>query len=312
MSFNESMKIKNLNDLEVFLLTAESGSLSGAARAMNLSPALTSAAIKRLETDLGLMLFVRSTRSLRLTPEGQRLLPAARLALQELADALEELSTGKQVIRGNLQISIPSDLGRNQVLGWLDSFQHQYPEVTIRLHLSDSITDLYRQPVDVAIRYGEMPDSNLIALPLLPQNRRVLCASPRYLAQYGQPTCPSELAHHNCLCFNLSDNVHEHWHFYRDGQTLAVLVNGNRRANDGDAVHRWAVAGHGIAYKSALDVLPSLRTGDLVRLCNDWQGETTPLWLVCADRRQLSPTVVRLREHLQHCCQAAVADLANV
>ena len=309
MSFNESMKIKNLNDLEVFLFTAESGSLSGAARAMNLSPALTSAAIKRLETDLGLMLFVRSTRSLRLTPEAQRLLPAARLALRELQDALEELSTGKQVIRGHLHISIPSDLGRNQILGWLDDFQNQYPDVTILLHLSDSITDLYRQPIDIAIRYGDLPDSNLIALPLLPQNRRVLCAAPSYLARHGQPKTPTELTQHNCLCFSLSDNVHEHWHFYRDGQTIAVSVYGNRRANDGDAVHRWAVAGHGIAYKSALDVLPSLRTGELVRLCPDWEGETTPLWLVCADRRQLSPTVVRLREHLQHCCMAAVKDI---
>ncbi|MBJ6609585.1 MAG: LysR family transcriptional regulator [Candidatus Thiothrix moscowensis] len=300
------MKIKNLGDLEVFMLTAESGSLSAAARLLNISPALTSAALKRLETDLGLMLFVRSTRSLRLTPEGQRLLPAAKLALQELHDALEELSTGKQVIRGHLQISIPSDLGRNQVLNWLDAFQNEYPEVTIRLHLSDSITDLYRQPVDVAIRYGDLPDSNLIALPLLPQNRRVLCASPIYLAKHGKPNTPDELSRHNCLRFNLDDNVHEQWQFYRDGQTLTVMVNGNRRANDGDAVHRWALAGHGIAYKSMLDVLPSLRTGELVRLCPDWEGETTPLWLVCADRRQLSPTVVLLREHLQKCCKTTV------
>ncbi len=300
------MKIKNLGDLEVFMLTAESGSLSAAARLLNISPALTSAALKRLETDLGLMLFVRSTRSLRLTPEGQRLLPAAKLALQELHDALEELSTGKQVIRGHLQISIPSDLGRNQVLNWLDAFQNEYPEVTIRLHLSDSITDLYRQPVDVAIRYGDLPDSNLIALPLLPQNRRVLCASPVYLAKHGKPNTPDELSRHNCLRFNLDDNVHEQWQFYRDGQTLTVMVNGNRRANDGDAVHRWALAGHGIAYKSMLDVLPSLRTGELVRLCPDWEGETTPLWLVCADRRQLSPTVVLLREHLQKCCKTTV------
>ncbi|HRJ51627.1 MAG TPA: LysR family transcriptional regulator [Candidatus Thiothrix moscowensis] len=300
------MKIKNLGDLEVFMLTAESGSLSAAARLLNISPALTSAALKRLETDLGLMLFVRSTRSLRLTPEGQRLLPAAKLALQELHDALEELSTGKQVIRGHLQISIPSDLGRNQVLNWLDAFQNEYPEVTIRLHLSDSITDLYRQPVDVAIRYGDLPDSNLIALPLLPQNRRVLCASPIYLAKHGKPNTPDELSRHNCLRFNLDDNVHEQWQFYRDGQTLTVMVNGNRRANDGDAVHRWALAGHGIAYKSMLDVLPSLRTGELVRLCPDWEGEPTPLWLVCADRRQLSPTVVLLREHLQKCCKTTV------
>jgi DNA-binding transcriptional LysR family regulator len=305
MTFKETMKIKNLSDLEVFVLTAESGSLSGAARVLNISPAITSASLKRLESDLGLMLFVRSTRSLRLTAEGERLLPAAKLALQELQDAIEELNTGKQVIRGHLQISIPSDLGRNQVLNWLDDFQTTYPDVTIRLHLSDSLTDMYRQPIDVAIRYGDLPDSNLIALPLLPQNRRVLCAAPAYLKQHGKPTTPEELPNHNCLRFHLNDSVHEQWNFYRDGQTLSVLVNGNRRANDGDAVHRWALAGHGIAYKSMLDVLPSLRSGELIRLCPDWDGETTPLWLVCADRRQLSPTVVRLREHLQQCCHEA-------
>ena len=302
------MKIKNLHDVEIFVLAAESGSLSAAARALELSPAVASAGLKRLEAELGVVLLLRSTRSLRLTAAGERLLPAARLALGGLKDAIEEMSTGHQVIRDHLQISMPSDLGRNQILGWLDRFQNRYPEVSLRVQLSDRLADIYRQPVDLAIRYGRLADSGLVALPLLPDNRRVLCAAPAYLARAGNPASPADLARHNCLRYQLADEVHERWHFVRAREEISVAVSGNRVSDDGDAVRRWAIAGFGIANKSHLDVIADLRSGRLVRLCPEWRGEAAPLSLICADRRQLSPTVALLRDYLRQCCADAMSE----
>ena len=269
---------------------------------------MASAGLKRLEAELGVVLLLRSTRSLRLTAAGERFLPAARLALSGLKDAIEEMSTGHQVIRDHLQISMPSDLGRNQMLGWLDRFQSRYPDVSLRVQLSDRLADIYRQPVDLAIRYGRLADSGLVAQPLLPDNRRVLCAAPDYLARAGNPASPADLTRHNCLRYQLADEVHEHWHFCRESEEISVAVSGNRVSDDADAVRRWAVAGFGIANKSLLDVIADLRSGRLVRLCPEWSGEAAPLSLICADRRQLSPTVALLRDHLRQCCADAMSE----
>ena len=301
------MKIKSLHDLQLFVLTADCGSLSGAARSLNISPAVASASLKRIEAELGQVLLLRSTRSLRLTVEGERLLPAARLALNGLRDVEEELANGRQVVRDHLQISMPSDLGRNQMLDWLDEFQQRYPEVSMHLQFSDRLADIYRQPVDLAIRYGAPPDSGMVAVPLLPENRRVLCASPAYVARHGQPRTPADLAAHNCLRFRLRDEVHEHWRFRHLGLDLSIAVTGNRVSDDGDAVRRWALGGYGIAYKSLLDVSPDLRSGALLALNVQALGEPAALSLICADRRQLSPTVALLRDHLRERCRSAVA-----
>lgn len=300
-TFNEMLKIRNLHDLQVFVQTIDSGGLTAAARQLDLSPAVVSASIKRLEDEIGTVLLFRTTRSLRLSPEGQRLLPAARLALSGLEDVVEEIAIGRKVVRDTLQVSMPSDLGRNRLLDWIDAFQQQYPEVSLRIQLSDRPVNLYRQPFDLAIRYGAVADSGLVAIPLAPENRRVLCASPDYLVRNGTPVTPADLSNHNCLRYRLSDEYYEQWRFEKDGQTLSVAVRGNRLADDGEVIHRWALAGLGIAYKSFLDVEPSLISGRLVKLCPDWITEEAPLSLVCADRRQMATTVILLRDHLRQC-----------
>jgi len=233
-------------------------------------------------------------------------LPAARCALAGLSDALDDIAQLRSSLREELRVSMPSDLGRNHLLAWLDSFLLQHPDVTLRTHVSDRPVDLYQQPVDIAIRYTDMADSGLVALPILAGNRRVLCAAPNYLARHGVPAVPGDLSRHNCLRFRLGNALHEHWRFSLEGQEVVVTVNGNRIADDGDAVHRWALAGHGIAYKSALDVGKSIAAGLLVPLCTEWTTEAAPLSLVCADRRQLSPLVVLLRDHLRLCCENLV------
>jgi DNA-binding transcriptional LysR family regulator len=160
------------------------------------------------------------------------------------------------------------------------------------------VADVFRQPVDIALRYGELPDSSLIALPIAPTNRRILCAAPSYLLRYGTPAQPSELVEHNCLTYQLSDKAHDRWTFIRDGLSTSVQVCGNRTSDDGEIVRRWAVAGCGIAYKSALDVISDVREGRLIRLCQEWQTEAAPLYLICIDRRQLNPVVQLLRAFL--------------
>lgn len=296
--------MKALQDLSLFAATAEAGSLSAAARRFDLTPAAASAALKRLEAELGALLFARSTRSLRLTPEGERFLLHCRDALALLQQGRDALAAGRDQVSGTLQLSAPSDLGRQHLLPWLDDFLAQHPALSLRLQLSDRLAVLHREPVDVALRYGAPRDSTLVALPIAPTNRRVLCAAPAYLARAGAPHAPDDLAHHNCLSYVLSDELHDRWRFWRDGREWSVSVHGDRTADDGEAVRRWALAGHGIAYKSALDVAEDLRRGALVALCSEWQTEASPLVLVCADRRQLSPAVKRLRGFLVERCDA--------
>lgn len=288
-----------IEDLLVFVRASENGSFSAAARELDLTPAVASAALKRLEAELQTRLFVRSTRSLRLTSDGERYLEHARSALTALEAGRDAIAQDKQRISGTLSISMPSDLGRNLLTGWLDDFQREHPAVGFQIRISDRLADFYRQPVDIALRYGAPEDSSLVALPLEPTNRRVLVASPDYLARHPAPQTPAQLRQHNCLRFLLSDTVHERWRFSQGDTDYTVAVHGDRVSDDGEVVRRWVLAGLGIAYKSKLDVLPDLQTGRLQLLLPHYQGEAAPMYLLCAHRLTLSPTVIRLREYLQ-------------
>ena len=291
--------MKALQDLDIFVRTADNGSLSATARALDLTPAATSAALKRLEAELGAALFVRSTRSLRLTQQGELFLTQCRPALEALRQAGQQVAQGEQALRGVLRLSAPSDFGRNVLLPWLDEFQREHPQVQIRLQLSDRLANVYGAPVDAAFRYGKPPDSSLVALPLATTNRRVLCASPAYLDRHGQPTSPHELGGHDCLCFMFGDEVHDRWRFSRgDAPEVTVRVRSVNVSNDGDAVRRWALLGRGIAYKAGFDVADDLAHGRLRALCTDWTTEAAPLFLVLPSRHQLTPLVRCLRDFI--------------
>lgn len=301
------MKIPRLEDLALFIRIADCGGLSAAARELDITPAVASAGLKRLEDALGGRLFVRSTRSLRLTVEGERYLGYARNVLQMLEEGAANVAQVSAVIGGELNLSIPSDLGRNVLLSWLDDFQRQHPAVRLRIRISDRLADLYRQPVDIAVRYGEPEDSGMVALPLAAENRRVLCAASSYIERHGAPRTLEELKQHNCLRFVLGDQVHERWRFHRRGNVSEVIVQGDRVCDDGDLVRRWAIAGEGIAYKSSLDVAHDIRAGRLQPLLTAWQGEIAPLNLVCTHRLLLSPSVTALRAFLQQRLEAHAA-----
>ncbi|MDQ8035648.1 MAG: LysR family transcriptional regulator [Bordetella sp.] len=293
------MNGERLEDLRLLVAAADAGSFSAAARELDITPAVASAAIKRLEQSLGVRLFARSTRSLRLTSDGERYCDQVRQALDLLTRARQSVEHEQGGVTGTLSLSMPSDLGRNVLRPWLDAFQAEHPQVRLRLYISDRLADLYRQPVDLAIRYGVPDDSSMVALSLAPQNRRVLCAAPAYLARHGEPATPQALREHNCLTFMLGDVVHDRWNFEADGRRVVVTVAGDRAADDGELVRRWAVEGHGIAYKSRYDVAADLRAGRLVPLLTDLVTESSPVYLLLVHRASLSPAVRRLRDFLQ-------------
>lgn len=294
-----------LDDLMVFVRTADSGSLSAAARELAISPALASAALKRLETALGWRLLARTTRSLRLTEEGENYLRHAREALRLLQEGQDALQQGQETPGGLLKVAMPSDLGRNYLLRWLDEFQARYPRVSFQLSVSDRVSDLYRQPVDLAIRYGRLDDSSLVALPLAADNRRVLVAAPAYLERHGSLTGLADLLQHNCLRFMVDEVIHDRWQFQYGNEQHELHVQGNRSADDADVVRRWAVAGLGIAYKSRLDLADDIRAGRLQVLLPQVLGEPAPLNMLCMHRQHISPTVLQLRDFLRERCRQA-------
>lgn len=300
------------DDLQLFVRAAEQGSLSAAARLLDLSPAVASAGLKRLEAQLGARLLARSTRSLRLTAEGEGFLAHARAALASLDEGRRLLAREQDEVSGVLQLSAPSDFGRNVLLPWLDDLQHDHPRLSIRLLLGDRNADLFRQPVDIALRYGTPEDSSLVAVPLCPGNRRVLCAAPDYLARHGEPRSIAELQEHNCLLYQLGSGVHDRWRFYRDGQEEDVVVGGDRFCDDADVVRRWALAGVGIANKSWLDVAADVRAGRLKVLLGQYRGESTPLNLLSTHRAQLSKPVQLLSAMLKERCQVLLDELMDV
>ncbi|MEX0295234.1 LysR family transcriptional regulator [Pseudomonas putida] len=277
-------------DLELFVRSSVLGSFTAAAHEADLLPGQVAAAIKRLERDLDVRLFARTTRSLRLTAEGELYLPTALSVLQSLRQGRDNLHGAHSTLRGVLQVSAPSDLGRNILLPWLSDFRREHPELTLRLHLSDHVADLFRDPVDVAIRYGLNEEANYIALPLAPWNRRVLVASPAYLARHGRPQTLDDLQQHACLLYLQQGRTYDKWRL----GNRTVQVSGPLFSDDADVVRRWAVLGEGIAYKSWLDVSANVATGELEVLLPEHPGELSPVTLVCPHRKQLSPAVSQL------------------
>lgn len=274
-----------LDDIRLFVRIAETGGISGAARTLGLSPAAASAAVKRLERQLEGRLFERSTRSLRLTQAGEDFLGHCTQALEQFDRGLAALRQGREALSGDIHLGAPSDLGRGPLDAVLEDFRGRHPGIRLVTHLSDHMQDLYRDPLDLALRYGLPRDSSLVARKLC-DNQRIVCAAPAYLARAGRPATPAELVHHNCICFYLSNGLHDRWHFSHGGQAWAIDVRGDRAANDGALVHQWALAGLGIAYKSRLDIRADLDAGRLVDLFPDAQYEAVPLYAVSPSRYQ--------------------------
>ena len=215
------MKIDNLTGLHVLVQTARTGTLTAAASAMDLTPAAASAALKRLEIQLGTRLFERSTRAMRLTPQGQSMLDYARRALDLLAEGESLVESKNTKLVGTLRVASPSDLTRTTLLPWISAFLKDNPEVRVSLLVGDRPQDVVRDEVDVALRYGALDDSQLVARKLF-DARPVLCAAPAYLKAHPAPRTPQDLQAHNCLMFHRRGQPHYRWRFKREGHWTEV------------------------------------------------------------------------------------------
>ena len=289
----------NIQDLQLFIHTADTGSITRAATQSDMTTAAASAALKRLEKQLNVQLFIRSTRQLRITAEGERFLVYCRKAIANLEAGKASIHALEGKVAGELRLSAPSDLGRNLLLGWLDDVMEQHPDLSVNLVLGDSLADFYMDRVDLAIRYGIQEDSSMVAFKLASLHR-VLCASPTYLERHGMPTEINDLQRHNCLLFQLSNRTFDVWELSPTNEInanpLKVRVHSNRTSNDGDAVHRWALAGKGIAFKSLIDVASDLKKGGLVQVLPTYCSPKVELNLVCPTRKQVTPAVLLIRD----------------
>ena len=297
-----------LDDVQIFVHTVDYGSFSEAARQLNIAPAHASASVQRLEKALNTRLFTRSTRSMQLSEAGERYLPHARVMIEALEQGEQALANGRGALSGPLRLSAPSDFGRNLLLPWLDEFQHRHPVLSLHVKMSDRAADLIRQPLDAVVRYGALPDSSLLAMKLVENNRRALCAAPSYLERHGAPTKVDDLRRHNCLRYVWSEQIHERWRFTPPGGERTVAVTGNRISDDADAVRRWAIAGEGLVYKSRLDLIDDLKAGRLVELFPPEHCEPAPLHLICAHRAQLTPAINELHAFVRERCSALQAS----
>jgi DNA-binding transcriptional LysR family regulator len=292
------MKFESIEELRVLVETAEHGSLTAAAKILEFTPAAASAALKKLEARLNVRLFERSTRSMRLTPEGTALLGYAQRALDLLREGEAQVTEDKRSLRGAIRVTAPSDLTRRMLLPWLDEFLTLHEGVSLNLSVSDTLHDVVRDEVDVAIRYGELADSRLVARLLTPA-RRIACAAPAYLQAHGTPTHPRELTQHECLTFTVRNRRYSTWKFAQDGAQVEVRVDGRRTADDADIAHTWALQGRGIIYKSEVDLQTTLASGALVRLFAGWEGESIPLNAVLPSNRFVPARVRALVEFLK-------------
>ncbi|MCL6415016.1 LysR family transcriptional regulator [Aestuariirhabdus sp. Z084] len=295
----------NTSDLELFVRIADSGSISASAEQLGITSAAASAALKRLEKQLMVQLFIRSTRQLRITAEGERFLVYSRQALGALEEGRSSLDAMRGKIGGELRMSVSSDLGRNIVLPWLDQAMDEHPDLVLKLSVGDAVSDFYMERVDVALRYGELEDSSLVAFQIA-EVERVLFAAPEYLQAHGEPQHPEELRQHNCLTYRLGSRVFNTWSFADSSKTYRVTVQGDRESNDADIVRRWVVAGKGIGFKSSLDISADLRSGRVVRILEQYQSDPVGIWLICPSRKQVTPAVLMLRDLLRKRCAEAL------
>jgi DNA-binding transcriptional LysR family regulator len=303
-----------LDDLRVVVKVAEFHSITAAAVHLDMQMATASAAVKRVEASLGVELFVRTTRHLRLSNAGERYLPQCRAALAMLEEAKQTIHNDLDIISGEIRLAVSSDLGRNMAIPWVDAFMMQHPKVTLRVHISDSNVDFYRDALDVALRYGPPADSNLYGFKIC-NVPRLLVASPRYLELQGTPEHPKDLLNHQGLFYQLQNILNDTWHFSckepGSERSYKIKPKAYCAANDGDLVRRWCVAGKGVAIKSSLDIANDLLAGRVVSLMPHYKAPQGELWLISPSRQSITPTVRLLRDMFRERTKALLTQLVE-
>ena len=279
-----------LKAFETFASVATRGSLSAAARAEGVAPAVVSRRLDALEEHLGVKLLVRTTRRIALTHEGTAFLDDCQRILAEVAGAEASVSAGGVQASGHLRVTAPAGFGRRHVAPLVPEFHALHPRLRISLNLSDRVVDLAAEGYDCAVRVGDLPDSSLISIRLA-DNQRLCVAAPAYLARWGTPKTPDDLVEHNCLWITSLPALRR-WPFDTDDGIRVVPIDGNVVANNAETVLQLAIAGVGITRLTDIIVGGAIRRGELVPILTDWHHvEPVPLFATYPSGRHLSPKI---------------------
>jgi DNA-binding transcriptional LysR family regulator len=289
-SFNEILIIMDrIGDLALFLRVLDSGSISAAARSLDLSAAVASQRLKRLERELGVRLLLRTTRQLSVTPEGAALAEQGRVLVDEIETLTAGLRKAGSGVTGTLRVTTSSMFGQQYISPLIPKFLALHPNVKLSFDLNDETLDLVKSGFDLAIRIGELEDSNLVARKLA-TNRRVLCASPKYLRKHGVPETPADLKQHQCLILVGRNGRRDVWH--------RVRVDGRIESNQGELLRHAALGGLGIALHSTWHVWQDLRAGRLQVVLPNYPIADTGIYAVTPHRRWVPPRVRAFIEFL--------------
>ena len=289
-----------IKQMESFVSVITRGSLTAAAAAEGVAPAIMGRRLDALEERLGVKLLLRTTRRITLTHEGSAFLEDCQRLLADLANAEASVSAGGVKASGHLRITAPAGFGRRHVAPLVPKFRELHPEVTISLNLSDRVVDIAGEAYDCAVRVGDMPDSSLVSVRLA-DNRRLCVAAPAYLQSHGKPQHPNELALFDCLTLSSDASQTRGWAFSVEsgvgaGPERAVIhfkPAGPLDCSDGQVLHDWCLGGYGIAWRSSWEVEAEIAAGALVPVLDAYSAPPNGIYAVFPQRKHL-PLRVRL------------------
>lgn len=283
----------NIEHLKLFIRVAATNNISLAGNELSLSPAVASSHLNKLEEGLGVRLIHRTTRKVSLTEEGQAFLPYAEEVLASVDAASASIGVGESSPIGTLRIAAPASFGRMHLIPELKNFMLKYPDLVIDLRLSDTIIDMVEGGFDVAIRNADLKDSSLIARKLASDDR-IVCASPEYLAMYGEPTSPEQLIHHQCIHFMNLDS----WVFETKKGPISIKIKGRLRTDNGEALRDACADGLGITINSKWSAYQLLQQGKLIQILEHYPlVSNTAIWAVYPSSRLLAPKVRAFIDH---------------
>lgn len=281
-----------------FSLLARCGSLSAAARELDITTPAVSKRLAQMEARLGVALLHRTTRRIGLTQEGEIYLEHARRILADI-DGMERLVSGALAApKGLLRVNATLGFGRSHIAPLISGFAKLHPQVQVQLQLTVNPPPLTEDAFDVCVRFGEPPDARVIARHIAP-NRRLLCASPVYLERHGMPQSAEDLARHQCIGIRQGDEAYGVWRLTTAKRSTQIKVRGPLSTNDGEIAVGWALAGHGIVLRAEWDIARYLRSGRLVQVLPHCEAPAADIYAVYAQRHQVSARVRVFVDHLQ-------------
>lgn len=299
-----------LNNIRVFVRVVELGNLSAAGRDQRVSPAVASNRIKELEKHLGVRLFNRTTRKLTPTEHGRIFYEGAQKIVEAVDGAEAAVADVAQNPRGTIHVTAPLGIGRRLIGPGVPEFHELYPDIKVRLRLSDRKIDLMNEGVDIAFKLGLIEDSNLRMRGIM-ECERVLCAAPEYLKQHGEPETPDALIddRHKCLLLRFPGSNEFFWYLRTDEGIRKFEIDGPYDTDDGDVLTEWALAGHGIINKPRFEIHHHLTAGRLVPLLADFPPVPAQLACLYPHKKFQDPKVRLFIDFMAVRCQKHIEEI---